>query len=363
MKTATLSLLSKLTNQPNKMKKNIKARGFTLIELLVVIAIIGILASMLLPTLAKAKKKANRMKCSNNVGQIAKAYTGFAGEFDSFPWHISDDNTMIASYDTDYGAGGLNRPKKTQSHSANAEAKSTQASFRYAYQYHLADIRFVLTNPAIRGSLQDVKSVASPSDPKTKRYNDLEKRDGKLKGVAPGWGRSTWSGNTQYINTGAGSYGHHLGGDDLKPESVLITTRNVMGDFRRHSTLYPRGYMYGWYSRVTHSHVATAGDYSGPQPYLPNTSGAYGKPKAARASRYLGPGDEAIKFEPYNNYNCTGNESIMAGLDQNQGNFATSDGSVKQASDADWTAALTKTADTAGGNCPPSHLISRFFRP
>jgi prepilin-type N-terminal cleavage/methylation domain-containing protein len=101
------------TNLPHSRRHR---AGFTLVELLVVIAIIGILAGLLLPVLAAAKRRAQVVKAQTEISQIVTAIQGYDSAYGRFPVssavqaaaNANAGNAALQNGDFTYGGTGNN---------------------------------------------------------------------------------------------------------------------------------------------------------------------------------------------------------------------------------------------------------------
>ena len=278
------------------MKKNTK--GFTLIELLVVIAIIGILASMLLPTLAKAKTKANRLKCSGNLGSIAKAYQAYSATYEGQTPHLDAENT---------NANGNRVPK--------AKGYGDDDRFLQAVGW--------MHGYELRDSLVTFSVLASPLDPKV----TAEQRKWNETNFAQ------WNGGHKgnQFNRKRQSYAIHFGGDTAVDATVIASTRNIKSETTGND-------------RKNYYQAKGGNNNKNNWRFAPRTTGF---------STNVNWWNHATYDTDGTNLGTTGfygpgvKEYSMTGFQSDEANWVTSGGSTKQGTASDFNAQLAEAAKGA----------------
>jgi len=320
-------------------------KGFTLIELLVVIAIIGILASMLLPTLAKAKRKANRLKCVGNLKQVNTALIAFAGDSKTMPWHMTPEDASL-HYDQILREKGVTIQYSNGKFGAKDLSGNTfpQAGLANLNRYPI-DPRFIFLSPDLRTQLTNSKLLASPSDPRVKRYNNTDVVSGKYNGMgATLWTAGKYGNDNRYlVSAYAMSYGVCLAGDDQRGASLLTLTKNIAGGNKTTAN-------FGWGSHSWgHTHIqrtlTTANiQWVGPENKIVDANGN----TQTTFDRWKGATEPLKRLS-------------MSGLDMSQGNAGKADGSADSMDDGTMKEALENHFSQTGGNGSSSGRIGRPF--
>ena len=170
------------------------------------IACLGILASMLLPALARATPRAHRIKCVNNCSMQYRAMLAFAQDNgERMPWQLNQAGVRNhfganANPSIDFGRQGNPGINEVFAH---PNALQTAGVWGLA---------------AVKRELQTPKILHSPCDPSRAAQNEL---------VQGNWARyDTKADGVSAELGGGGSYTFIRGADTQRPSSVLLVTRN-----------------------------------------------------------------------------------------------------------------------------------------